>query len=191
MMCQIDPQMLRKYEWEELLAKLRLKHEHEKLSSFKTLRRGQFYVDPDIYSHLTSGSSMNETLSRKDYMFAANRLIAKLDLFGTDAYVEVTEYPLLRQFYTFFLERLGKSALSLNFCGFFTEKGILAHLVECMPLCFTFEKGISSYSEAQLKSFTNQNDICEAILISIILMPTNVLLRNIILSSEVALEGSK
>lgn len=42
-----------------------------------------------------------------------------------------------------------------------------------------------------MKSFTNQNDICEAILISIILMPTNVLLRNIILSSEVALEGSK
>jgi hypothetical protein len=98
---------------------------------------------------------MNNTISRKDYMFSTNRLIAKLNIFDSEAYIEVTEYPLLRYFYTFFLNKLGKAGLALNFCGFFSEKGSLVHLIECVPQCFNFEKGLSIHTETELKNYTN------------------------------------
>jgi hypothetical protein len=34
-----------------------------------------------VYSHLTNSANMNNTISRKDYMFSTNRLIAKLNVF--------------------------------------------------------------------------------------------------------------
>lgn len=62
-------------------------------------------------------------------MFSSNRTIAKLDVYGAEAYIEVTQYPLLRYFYNFFLARMGKGSLGLHFCGFFSEDGQLLHLL--------------------------------------------------------------
>lgn len=131
--------MFRRYQWEELIhTKLREKTDYEHLEVIKSIGRGDFYVNRDIYSHLTSSTNMNNTLSRKDYMFSANRLIAKINILDADAYIEITEYPLLRYFYTLFLSKIGKNALSLNYCGFFTDTGKLGHLIECIPHCFNF-----------------------------------------------------
>jgi len=116
------------------------------LAVLQTIRRGRFYVDREIYAHLTSGSSMNNTISRNDYMFSANRTIAKLNIFGAEAYIELTEYPLLRYFYSSFLGKLDKGSLALNFCGFFSENGKLGHLIECIPQCFNFEKGLATHT---------------------------------------------
>ena len=68
-----------------------------------TIGEGKFYVSKDIYCHLTSRTIMNNTISRKDYMFATNRLLAKVTIQDVQAYIEVTEFPLLRYFYFFFL----------------------------------------------------------------------------------------
>ena len=38
----------------------------------------------------------------------------------------------------FFLEKLEKNSLALNFCGFFVDNGTLVHLIECIPQCFNF-----------------------------------------------------
>jgi hypothetical protein len=47
---------------------------------------------------------MSNTLSRKDYMFCNNRLIAKVTIEGVNSYIELTEYPLLRYFYSLFFK---------------------------------------------------------------------------------------
>lgn len=125
-----DPEMFRRYQWEELI-NVWLKEEcvDEKVAILTTIGKGKFYVDKDIYSHLTSKNIMNNTISRKDYMFSSNRLIAKVKIHKADAYIEVNEFPLLRYFYSFFLDKLGKGSQLLNFCGFFAEKGNLVHLI--------------------------------------------------------------
>jgi hypothetical protein len=43
-----------------------------------TIRRGTMYVDENISLQLTSKSIMNNTLSRKDYLFSNNRHIGKM-----------------------------------------------------------------------------------------------------------------
>lgn len=48
------------------------------MAVLNTIKKGKFYVNKDIYTHLASRSSMNNTISRKDYMFSSNRLIAKV-----------------------------------------------------------------------------------------------------------------
>lgn len=60
------------------------------------------------------------------------------------------------------------------------------HLIECVPQCFNFEKGLSIHTETELKNYTNEDDISEAIIVSMILMPTNVLLKNIIISPMIS-----
>ena len=77
-----EPEMYRKYQWEELInIKLRYSFEGENLVTIQTIRRGRFYVDREIYCHLTNSANMSNTISRKDYMFSTNRLIAKLNIF--------------------------------------------------------------------------------------------------------------
>ena len=69
--------MFRRYQWEELI-NLKLKQKNERLVAFETIRRGTLYIDKNIHSHLTSRNMMNNSLSRKDYMFSNNRLIGKM-----------------------------------------------------------------------------------------------------------------
>lgn len=133
-----QPEMFRRYQWEQLI-NVKLKQEKkENLVVLNTIQKDKFYVNKDIYSHLVSKDVMNNTISRKDYMFCNNRLIAKLNMANSEAYIQVTEYPLLRYFYTFFMNALGKGSLVLNFCGFFGQKGNLIHLIESIPQCFNF-----------------------------------------------------
>lgn len=76
-----EPEMFRKYFWEELInVKLKVKDpELEDLAVLITIKRGNLYVDKKLYSAMTSKKIMNNTLSRKDYMFGHNRLIARVD----------------------------------------------------------------------------------------------------------------
>ena len=42
---------------------------------------------------------MSNSLSRKDYMFCNNRMIAKVEVENTQVYLELAQFPLLRYFY--------------------------------------------------------------------------------------------
>ena len=84
--------MFRKYLWEELI-NVKLKDrdpEEEDLAVLITIKRGKLYVDRQTYSSMTSKKIMNNTLSRKDYMFGHNRLIARVDFDDASAYIELS-----------------------------------------------------------------------------------------------------
>jgi len=186
------PEMYRKYQWEELInAKLKQEDRGNEHAVLRTVGKGTFHVKKQVYAQLTSKNVMGNSISRKDYMFCNNRLIAKIAVEEVEAYVEFTEYPLIKYFYSFFLKKIAKDHLALNFCSFFSEKGVLFHLIECIPQCFTFEKGLEMHSEKELKNYIKEDEISEAIIISMILMPTNIQLKNIIVSLSSSLRSRK
>jgi hypothetical protein len=75
-----EPEMFRMYLWQELIkVKLKDKDCKEKISELATIENGKFYLPSKILGNLASKSDMSNTLSRKDYMFCNNRLLAKID----------------------------------------------------------------------------------------------------------------
>ena len=89
---------------------------------------------------------LDNTISRRDYMFSAQRTIAKVDIHDRKAYIEVSQYPMLRYFYAYFMQAMQRGSLCLNFMGYVSENGTLVHMLECIPQCFNFHKGISMES---------------------------------------------
>ena len=60
------------------------------MTALETIGHGKFYVQKKMYKSLESKNIMNNTLSRKDYMFSNKRPIAKVTVEGVVAYVELT-----------------------------------------------------------------------------------------------------
>ena len=76
-----------------------------------TICKDNFYMENKVYSYLTEKNMMSNTLSRKDYMFCNNRVIANVKIDDVSAYIELTEFPLLRYFYEFFLKEVEKELI--------------------------------------------------------------------------------
>ena len=86
-------------------------------------------VEGEVHARLTSGRVLDNTISRKDYMFSAQRTIAKVDIFDKKAYIEVASYPILRYFYAYFMQAMHKGSLCLNFMGYVSENGTMVHML--------------------------------------------------------------
>lgn len=48
------------------------------------------------------------------------------------------------------MNKINKNSLMLNFCGFFTKKGNMVHLIESLPNCTNFKKALANSCEADL-----------------------------------------
>jgi hypothetical protein len=95
-------------------------------------------------------------------------------------YLEESEFPLMSYFYKRFFEELGAQQLMLNFASFFHE-GILYTISEHLPNGLNFSKGLLSYTEEELRLMTNKDLLSKAIILSMILLPSEIRLRDIIM----------
>lgn len=56
----------------------------------------------------------------------------------------------------------------------------MLHLIESIPDGLNFEKGYNSFSETDLKNLCEKDELSESIILSMILMPSKIELKNII-----------
>lgn len=84
-------------------------------------------------------------------------------------------------FYKIFLTELDASKLMFNFTSFFYENKML-YLTEVLPQAINFKKGMMTYTEQELLNMTDLKLVSEAIILSMILLPAEIELKDLYIS---------
>jgi hypothetical protein len=83
-------------------------------------------------------------------------------------------------FYKRFFQELGAQQLMFNFASFFHE-GTMYTISEHLPNGLNFNKGLLSYTEEDLRLMTSKDLLSKAIVLSMILLPAEIKLQDIII----------